>query len=170
VIAFAKKRLQINYQMSSYDMPRITDNSSAIALQTCYQLNATIRVINEQAGQELPEMNCDNFFMQGLLDCLSRPSTWTLRNDKIFFPLGWTSEENNLPESDANEINEGIYGTRDFASSLQFWCLIVAGICGTLIGCLLLQWMIMISESDKSFIVYRNYKYQHEPLLEGKVE
>lgn len=167
VIAKAIKRLQINYQMSSYELPQVQDNSSEIALQACYEANYTIRTINQDLRMNIPELPCDVLFLQELLNCLERPSSWQLRGEKIFFPMGWMSESVTLPQSDAQDLQDALYGTQDFAYSLQFWALVVAGICAALLLALTLQTTLLLAP-DQEFLLYRGLKAggaQHEPLL-----
>jgi hypothetical protein len=170
LLARAAKKLQVNYQMKSRYLPQIKDNSSEIAYATCVDVNNTIYELNHEVKTnvldvDIPYLDCGVDKLQNLLQCLSVPSDWKLKNDEIFFPYGWTSEELNLPESDADDLNELLYATEDLAKDIQFWCLIIAGICFAILLAMVIHNYIMFRERNYSYDLYRNYKHQHQPLL-----
>jgi hypothetical protein len=172
LLARGRKRLQVNYQMKTYILPQIMDNSSEVAYLNCLQINETIQAINENVPDAagiptLPSLDCGNAFVQGMLTCLSLPSTWKMANDEIFFPFGWTSEELDLPESDANDIHDMMITTEQLGEHIQFWCLIIAGICFAILLTMLVHNYIMFRERNYSYDLYRNYKYKHQPLNTG---
>jgi hypothetical protein len=172
LLAVAKKRLQVNYQMKSYELPRIMDNASDVALYNCLSINETIYQLNNEPllNANLPYLDCGKEQTQELLTCLSQPSTWKLQNDEIFFPYGWTSEELSLPQSDADDLSSMLLDTESFATSMQFWCLIIAGICVAILMAMLVHNYILFRERNYSYDLYRNYKYQHEPLMSTQTD
>jgi hypothetical protein len=136
----AKKRLQVNYLLKSYSMPELYASAPQAASQMCANVTKFAISAGVITGKTYDHPNCPlfNLFMVPLLTCFTVPSTWNIRNDEIFFPYGWVSEEGGMSESSANDLKDSLYGTEDFAAAVRFWSLIAAGIFFAMIISLLL--------------------------------
>ncbi len=175
LLARARKRLQVNYLMNSFPLPQVEANASEIAHNECITLNTTIYgintnlIIDKKSDQTIPYLTCDNELGQALIQCFAVPSQWKLQNDEIFFPYGWTSEELDLSQDDADDLNELLYGTEGYGTTISFWSLIVAGLCFcVLVGMLIHYYLLYRQGEGEGYFTdhqFQQFKLQQESLL-----
>lgn len=122
----ARKRLQVNYVIESFDMP----------------------VMQQQAVNEFSNLcekndnftNCSTF--DQTMQCLTTPS-WKIQDDSVMMPYAWVEEGMTLTRSDADGLKDTLYWIDGFAADVQFWCFIVAGLLTVLLCGMMLQSFFM---------------------------
>jgi hypothetical protein len=128
----ARKRLQVNYRMESYALPEIAEDSVQNAALLCSQLQDIVTSLSKFPGvnsSTLPDITCNLTVVTPLFTCLAQPSNWSLHSQNIFMPYGWVSEEMDLSDSKADELNDSLFAMDDVAGAVRFWSLIVAAAC-----------------------------------------
>lgn len=140
LVVKAHKRLQVNYFMESYPLPAVSPDSSTMIKTVCDDLQNVIAVLATQVPDPsvLPVLDCELQLGMALLDCLAVPSNWTMQPD-LYMPYGWVSEDFELPESDADSLNNDLFSMDDVADGFRTWSLIVAGCCFFILVFMLVQ-------------------------------
>ncbi len=143
LLARAEKKLQVNYLMTNYEMPKTEDDTITLAHAICAnitEVEALLIASNQLDDPDsLPKFSCNSSLVTNLFTCLNAPSTWAFQNDAIYFPYGWANEQMTLPDSTADDLNDSLFLVDDLAEELRFWCLIISGLCFAVLLAMLLN-------------------------------
>ncbi|RYY83742.1 hypothetical protein EON63_10550 [archaeon] len=128
----AKKRLQVNYQVDSMAFPQISQESEVFANEICANISsivAELAQLNIIDPSQVPDYECNSLLLTPFFLCLaSAKGNWTIRNDRIFHPYGWTQEAAELPESDATDWNNTLFMAYRLADGIRLWCGVLGGV------------------------------------------
>ena len=133
LLVHAEKKLQINYLMTSYYLPKPSEPDSAdIANGVCHNITDLEQKLIDSGvvdPSQVPTLNCDNPVVQSLFTCWATPADWKMQDDAVYFPYGWVSEAMQLPDSTADDLNNSLFLIDDVAEGIRFWSLVIAGLC-----------------------------------------
>jgi hypothetical protein len=115
-LARAHKRLQLVYEMTNVYLPAITEEAVIAIDQLCRAINTS-----------------DCLMLDAALQCLYTPSDWKFYNDRVYLPYAWADEFVTGTSDNAKAIKAGIYDTDNYATEIQRWCYVIAGIFTSLI-------------------------------------
>lgn len=139
LLARAQKKLQVNYQMKSKELPTlppyiihkfhtVCDGLNSF-IANCSDLSCGINASEYYSLANVTQSLCnDSSVTWSYLSCMATPSSWNLNNDIIYFPYSWVSEYFSLSQSDAESLQSSLLDVITFSQQFQFWCLIVSGI------------------------------------------
>lgn len=133
----ANKRLQVNYQLNSVNIPQMSQEFYDFGVSICNNITEIMsEVTNGTSGYDCVTSLQSNFFQ-----CMVTPSTWKVQNDRIYFPYGWVHEYVELPESEANSWSNTLFLADKLASGIRMWSLVAAGILFSVLCVLLyMEW------------------------------
>ena len=156
----AKKKLQVNYLLQSYSMPQAPADSYDNFVNICNTFNDTVTQVTAITHPTTPydRPNCQLATVGFFLPCFEIPSNWTIANDEIFFPYGWTSEEVELPDSYADDLKGSLVEFDNIAAGVRFWGLVLAGIFFAMILAMLVYMKIEDRQGSKTWGAYRQYR------------
>jgi hypothetical protein len=170
LLVTAKKRLQVNYLLTDYSIPEVSQATINLGYSICANITDTINTLNKLPGINIAPLNCSNIVTEEA-QCLARDSTWTFRNGGVYIPYGWAAEVLDLPASDATELKNTLFIFDDIANAVRFWSLVVGGICFAMLASML----VYNYHIDRAKRLGRYYDWtkeansQHGPLDFGGV-
>jgi hypothetical protein len=133
LLARARKSLQLNYVLSNWYAPSVSDGVVENITDVC----------------SAPGMNTtDCLSAQSLLTCLNIQSNWTVQNNEIYYPYAWAEEGFALSRDDAESLQDSLFSYIDLAQQVQLWSLVAAGILFAMLVVLIVKFK---SSTDDSF-------------------
>lgn len=132
----ARKRLQVNYYISSEQFP---------VLDPVRAREFNLLCVNTNVSETI---NCSGF--DQTVTCLTTP-TWNIYNNGVLFPYAWVEEGMTLTADDADSLKNSLYWIEEFATQIQFWCYVSAGLLSILLFGMLYESMLRDEEMEYQY-------------------
>jgi len=145
-----RNRCQTNYQLNSYHLPKVGEETLRAVEGLCAALN------NDTQSNG----TCDG--LDTLMQCLAVPSDWKVYNDQVYVPYAWMDQDSTGSEDDANSIKDGIYFIDDLCFYFPIACYTLAGMLAVyMLGLMHGRRMLVTSGSGNQAAK----RIQHAPIV-----
>ncbi|KAJ1438553.1 CD36 family-domain-containing protein [Ochromonadaceae sp. CCMP2298] len=132
LLAGAQKKLQLVYQMVDHLLPSTRPDSIQEANSICANMSDTLDLLHQFGVDTSPitDLSCNLTLATELLTCFNAPADWQMYDGGVFFPYAWADEHFYLPDSDAEDLSNGLFILDTAADQMRFWSLVASAVCG----------------------------------------